>query len=81
MRSARNIPCSQAGLPKGQASDGELLAWRRIRRAVDGYAPGIVRVIGESYGKETVQHAWREFTVGGGSRFLGDDPNAELFFS
>jgi hypothetical protein len=54
---------------------------RRIRRALDGYAAAIVRMIGESYGKESVQHAWREFTIGGAGPFLGDDPNAELFFS
>src|SRR5581483_10730849 len=48
---------------------------------IDGYAAAILRVIGESYGKDSVQRAWREFTIWGSSPFLGDHPNAELFFS
>ena len=55
--------------------------WRRIREVVDGYAVGIVRQIGESYGPETVQQAWQEFTNGAGEAFRGDDPHTELFFS
>jgi hypothetical protein len=55
--------------------------WHRIRGAVDGYAIGIVRMIGESYSAETVQQAWLEFTVGAGEAFNGDDPHTELFFS
>jgi hypothetical protein len=55
--------------------------WHRIRGAVDGYAFGIVRLIGESYGRDTVQQAWREFTSGAGEAFQGDDPHSELFFS
>jgi len=52
--------------------------WHRIRGAVDGYAVGIVRLIGESYSAETVQQAWMEFTVGAGQVFNGDDPHTEL---
>ena len=55
--------------------------WHRIRGAVDGYAIGIVRLIGESYSAETVQQAWVEFTAGAGNVFNGDDPHTELFFS
>lgn len=55
--------------------------WHRIRGAVDGYAIGIVRLIGESYSTETVQQAWVEFTAGTGRVFNGDDPHTELFFS
>jgi hypothetical protein len=81
MKSARNTSCSEVGLSSEAAADGESPDGHRIRRALDGYATAIVRIIGESYGKESVQHAWREFTIGGGGPFLGDDPNAELFFS
>ncbi len=52
-----------------------------MRGAVDGYALGIVRLIGESYSTETVQQAWVEFTAGTGKVFNGDDPHTELFFS
>jgi hypothetical protein len=55
--------------------------WHRIRGAVDGYAVGIVRLIGESYGRETLQQAWLEFTSGAGKAFQCDDPHTELFFS
>jgi hypothetical protein len=55
--------------------------WHRIRGAVDGYAVGIVRLIGESYGRETLQQAWLEFTSGAGAAFHCDDPHTELFFS
>ncbi|MFL6601786.1 MAG: hypothetical protein ACJ8R9_10685 [Steroidobacteraceae bacterium] len=55
--------------------------WHRIRGAVDGYAIGIVRLIGESYGRETIQQAWLEFTSGAGEAFQCGDPHAELFFS
>jgi hypothetical protein len=81
MKSARNTPCSQGGLHSGTTADYEPPAWHRVRRAVEGYAPAIVQIIGESYGKDSVQSAWREFTIGSGDQFLGDDPNAELFFS
>jgi hypothetical protein len=53
----------------------------RIRRAVDGYAAGIVRLIAEEYGVNTVQQAWREFTLGDCQVFGCGDPHAELFFS
>ncbi len=81
MNSARDIPCSHDGLHSGTATTDGPEAWHRIRRAVEGYATAIVRIIGESYGKDSVQNAWREFTIGSGDQFLGDDPNAELFFS
>ena len=55
--------------------------WHRLRGAVDGYATGIVRLIGESYSAETLQQAWMEFTVGASKAFNGDDPHTELFFS
>jgi hypothetical protein len=80
MRPVRNTPFFQLGaVATGVSNDPP--AWRRIRRAVDGYAAAIVRILGESYGKDSVQNAWREFTIGAGGRFFGDDPNAELFFS
>jgi transposase InsO family protein len=81
MKSVRNTSFSQTGIGPRSAASCHPPAWCRIRRAVDGYAAAIVRIIGESYGKETVQTAWREFTVGDRGPFLGDDPNAELFFS
>ena len=53
----------------------------RLHCAIDGYAAGIVRLIGESYGQQTVQTAWQEFNIGQGQPFCGYDANAELFYS
>jgi hypothetical protein len=55
--------------------------WRRIRAAVDGYASSIVRLIGESYGRDAIQRAWQEFRLRDDTTFSVDDPHAELFFS
>jgi hypothetical protein len=54
---------------------------RRIREAIDGYAVSLVQLIGEVYERETVQQAWREFTVGGSDEFVEGDPHSELFFA
>jgi hypothetical protein len=54
----------------------------RLHGAIDGYAGGIVRLIGESYGRHTVQRAWKEFNINQtGQPFSGYDANAELFYS
>jgi hypothetical protein len=53
----------------------------RLHRAIDGYATGIVRLIGERYGQHTVQRAWAEFTRERDPVFYGYHANAELFFS
>lgn len=55
--------------------------WRQVRAAVDGYASSIVRLIGESYGADAIQRAWREFRLRDDTTFSVDDPHAELFFS
>ena len=54
----------------------------RLYTAINGYASGIVRLIGEFYGRHTIQTAWHEFNIGSGSKpFSGYDANAELFYS
>jgi hypothetical protein len=53
----------------------------RLYGAIEGYAEGIVRLIGESYGRHTVQNAWKEFNLGRCQPFHGDESNAELFYS
>ena len=54
----------------------------RLHAAIDGYAGGIVRLIGEFYGRHAIQSAWREFNIGQGTQpFCGYDVNAELFYS
>jgi hypothetical protein len=41
----------------------------------------MVRIIAECYGRDILQQAWREFTLGLDKEFVGDDPHCELFFS
>ncbi|HEY6923713.1 MAG TPA: hypothetical protein VI653_09610 [Steroidobacteraceae bacterium] len=58
------------------------LRWgHRLHVAIDGYAPGIVRLIANSYGRHTIQKAWSEFTGGKSQVFWGNHANTELFFS
>lgn len=58
------------------------LRWgHRIRTAVDGYAPGILRLIADSYGRYTIQNAWSEFAGSKSQVFQGHHANTELFFS
>lgn len=54
----------------------------RLDEAIAGYATGIIRLIGESYGQHTVQRAWKDFNIDQGRpAFTGYDANAELFYS
>jgi hypothetical protein len=53
----------------------------RLREAIDGYATALVPLIGESYGPESMQQAWREFMPGKRAQFTGDHLHSELFFS
>ena len=52
-----------------------------MREAIDGYAVAMLRFIEESYGKDAVQQAWLEFTMGASEEFVPGAPNTELFFS
>lgn len=58
------------------------LRWgHRIHTAIDGYAPGIIRLIADFYGRHTIQNAWSEFAGGKSQVFQGYHANTELFFS
>jgi hypothetical protein len=76
MRRCKNRPCAHA-------LRNHSVQWgHRLHVAIDGYANGIVRLIGESYGQHTVQVAWQEFNIDQGRQpFCGYDANAELFYS
>lgn len=54
---------------------GHSVQWgHRLHCAIEGYAAGIVRLIGESYSQLTLQLAWREFNIGQGPQpFYGYD--------
>jgi hypothetical protein len=91
MKPGRNDPCpcgsgkkyKQCCLERDAASVVDLAdrTWRRIREAIDGYAAQMLRFIGESYGRDAIQQAWLEFTMGASHEFVEGDPNTEIFFS
>jgi SEC-C motif len=91
MKPGRNDPCpcgsgkkyKQCCLGRDSASVVELAdrTWRQMREAIDGYAATMLRFIGESYGRDALQQAWLEFTLGASHEFVQGDPNTELFFS
>jgi hypothetical protein len=76
MRHCRRRPCEHA------ARTHQVQWGHRLHGAIEGYGSGIVRLIGESYGRQTVQLAWQEFNIDHGRQpFCGYDANAELFYS
>ena len=91
MKPGRNDPCSCGSGKKYKhcclGHDGASVVdladrtWRQVREAIDGYAAAMLRFIGESYGKDSIQQAWLEFTIGASDEFVQGDPNTELFFS
>lgn len=52
-----------------------------IRAAVHGYAFALLPMIPATYGPDSMQEAWREFTFDDDAVFNGNDAHAELFFS
>jgi hypothetical protein len=91
MKPGRNDPCpcgsgkkyKHCCLERDSASVVDLAdrTWRQMREAIDGYAASMLRFIGERYGRDAVQQAWLEFTIGASDEFVQGDPNTELFFS
>lgn len=91
MKLGRNDPCSCGSgkkykhccLANESASVVDLAdqIWRQTREAIDGYPVAMLRFIEESYGKDAVQQAWLEFTMGASEQFVPGVPNTELFFS
>jgi hypothetical protein len=91
MKPGRNDPCpcgsgkkyKQCCLERDGASVVDLAerTWRQMREAIDGYAAAMLHFIGESYGRDALQQAWLEFTLGASHEFVQGDPNTELFFT
>jgi hypothetical protein len=91
VKPGRNDPCpcgsgrkfKHCCLERDSASVVDLAerTWRQMREAIDGYAAAVLRFIGECYGRDALQQAWLEFTLGASEEFVEGDPNTELFFS
>ncbi len=52
--------CCLATAARAEESPAEI-TWRRIRRALDGYAATMTRFVVDTYGEQAVDEAWSEF--------------------
>ncbi len=78
----RGLKRCERDRPQPSARQHPVQWGHRLHAAIEGYASGIIRLIGESYGRQTVQRAWQEFNINKiGRPFSGYDANAELFYS
>jgi SEC-C motif len=88
MKVGRNEPCSCGSGKKyktccGAAPEEEsqqILAWRRLSRAVQDHAPKLLNFIAESHGRGAIQEAWEEFTLWSGEPFDPESPQVTLFY-
>jgi hypothetical protein len=72
MKIGRNDPCPCGSGKKykhcclnaaaqAAAEPPELLAWRRVRRVLDGFVPRMLEFVSEAYGPAALAEAWTEF--------------------
>ncbi|OGA01964.1 MAG: hypothetical protein A3H35_04160 [Betaproteobacteria bacterium RIFCSPLOWO2_02_FULL_62_17] len=57
----------------------EDLAWRRVRRALEGFPADMLRFVTHAYGPAAIDEAWQEFTLWEGDTFDFDTPHAPVF--
>ncbi len=89
MKPGRNDPCRCGSRKKykhcclvterrhSEAPDE--IAWRRVRRALDGVPKLLFDFVAEVYGPEAIEQAWDEFTVWEGQPFDPESPLLALF--
>ncbi len=89
MKIGRNEPCPCGSGKKYKVCCGaaasapespQILAWRRLSRVVQNYAPQLLSFIAESYGPESVPEAWEEFTLWNDEPFDPESPQVTLFY-
>ena len=68
------------GAAASEPESAQTLAWRRLSRAVRGYAPQLLSFIAESYGLESIPEAWDEFTLWNDEPFDPESPQVTLFY-
>lgn len=90
MRAGRNEPCPCGSGKKFKHCHGgrarepvapDDAAWRRVRLAVEGYPPMLLRFIRGVYGPDAIDEAWDDFMLWPTERvrFEPDTPQIELF--
>jgi hypothetical protein len=72
--------CCLAAAAAGDESPDQLV-WRRVRRALQGHVPQMLRFVVETYGSEAIHEAWTEFVLADTEVELFDPatPHTQLF--
>jgi len=58
----------------------QILAWRRLSRAVQDHVPKLLSFIAESHGPGAIEEAWEEFTLWDDVPFDPESPQVTLFY-
>jgi hypothetical protein len=58
----------------------QILAWRRLSRAIQDHVPKLLSFIAESHGPATIAEAWEEFTLWDEAPFDPESPQVTLFY-
>ena len=58
----------------------QVLAWRRVSRAVQDHGLKLLTYIAETHGSDALPEAWEEFTLWSGEPFSAESPQVTLFF-
>jgi len=58
----------------------QILAWRRLSRAIQDHVPKLLSFIAESYGPGAIAEAWEEFTLWVDAPFDPESPQVTLFY-
>ena len=88
MKIGRNEPCTCGSGKKFKQCCGaaakteapEILAWRRLSRAVEDHAVKLLTFITESHGRDAIHEAWEEFTLWSGEPFDTQSAQVTLFY-
>lgn len=89
MKAGRNDPCpcgsgkkyKHCCLATAQAQSQEPadLAWKRIRRALEGFQKRLLQFMLDAYGSAAIDEAWGEYSRWDGSAFETDTPHLSVF--
>jgi len=71
--------CCLNKLAPAEPDGPEELAWRRLRRVLDGYPAEILRFVKNAYGPRAIDEAWEEFMLGKEPEFDPDTPLLPVF--
>jgi len=71
--------CCLNKLAPAEPDGPEELAWRRLRRVLDGHPAEMLRFVKNAYGPRAIDEAWEEFTLGEEPEFDPDTPLVPVF--